>query len=89
MISTILALLGVTLIYTGFLASAGHMTSGITATCAGLLFLAKPALQAAKLFRTHFGAPPPSTPRTGSRKRGSQRVYLKIVRSEDEKPTIH
>ncbi|MDR3566811.1 MAG: hypothetical protein P4L43_02170 [Syntrophobacteraceae bacterium] len=90
MISTILALLGITLIYTGFLASSAHITTGIVATCAGVVFLAKPALEALKLYRKHFGGAPQSGPRGGgSRKRGAQKVYLKIVKSEDEKPTIH
>jgi hypothetical protein len=89
MISTILALLGITVLYTGFLASPNHMTTGIVATCAGLLLLAKPALEAAKLLRTQYGGGSHHNPRGGSRKRGPQKVYMKIVKSEDEKPTIH
>ena len=89
MISTILALLGITLIYTGFLASAHHVTTWIVATCVGLLFLAKPALEAAKILRTQFGGASHPGRRGGSRKPGPKKVYLKIVKSEDEKPTIH
>ncbi len=89
MISTILAFLGITLIYTGFLASAAHMTTAIVVSCAGLLLIAKPGLEAARLFSTRFGAASHPGPRGGSRKQGAKKVYLKIVKSEDDKPTIH
>ncbi|MDR3555462.1 MAG: hypothetical protein P4L55_11955 [Syntrophobacteraceae bacterium] len=85
----ILSFFGLTLMYTGFLASAHHMTTGIVATCAGLLLLAKPTLEAVKLFKTQFGGPSSPLPRSGHRKNGEKTVYLKIVKSEDEKPTIH
>ena len=93
MISTILAFWGLILIYTGFLASAAHVTTAIIATCTGLVLLAKPALEAARLFRTQFGGASLPGPRGGFRKQGTKQgtkqVYLKIVKSEDEKPTIH
>lgn len=86
----ILSFFGLTFVYTGFLASAHHMTTGIVATCAGLLLLAKPTLGAVKLFKTQLGGPSSSPlPRGGPRKNGKKTVYLKIVKSEDEKPTIH
>ncbi len=88
MISTILSFFGITLLYTGLLASNRHMTTAILVICAGLLLLTKPAMAALKLFRANypgvFGAHSP-----GRRKNPSKTVYLKIVKSEDEKPTIH
>lgn len=85
----ILSFFGLTFVYTGFLASAHHMTTGIVATCAGLLLLAKPTLGAVKLFKTQLGGPTSSLPRSAHRKNDKKTVYLKIVKSEDEKPTIH
>jgi hypothetical protein len=58
--------------------------------CAGLLLLVKPALEAVKLFRTQLGSASHSPrPRGAHRRAGTKTVYLKIVKSEDDKPTIH
>jgi glutamine amidotransferase PdxT len=89
MISAILTFFGITLLYTGFLASADHAKTAIAATCAGLVLLAKPALGAVRLLRTHLGARMSSRRRTAHGKKAPQKVYLKIVKSEDERPTIH
>lgn len=83
---------GLTLIYTGFLlASANHMAAGIGASFAGLLLCLRPILDAARFLRGHSmgGASPRTLPRNATRRARPKKVYLKIVKSEDDKPTIH
>lgn len=89
MISAILTFFGITLLYTGFLASADHTKTAIAATCGGLVLLARPVLEAIKLLRAHLGNHIPPSQRSARGKKAPQKVYLKIVKSEEKRPTIH
>lgn len=89
MISAILCFFGITLIYTGFLVSGRDLTTGIAVAGAGFILLIKPALAAAKHYGTLFGGGSrPHGPKTAQKAR-TRKVYIKIVKSEDDKPTIH
>ncbi|HYA40268.1 MAG TPA: hypothetical protein VEF34_03125 [Syntrophobacteraceae bacterium] len=79
------------MIYTGYLTSGtGHDPfTGLAIACIGFVLIVKPALEAAKYCSTHFGGgPPPHRPRT-PQKLKTRKVNLKVVKSEDDKPTIH
>lgn len=90
LIAIISAFLGITVIYTGFLVAANHMATGVVLSCAGILVLVKPALEAARLLGAQSSSASQShTPRPTTRKNKTKKVYLKIVKSEDDKPTIH
>ncbi|MGC9195700.1 MAG: hypothetical protein ACP5IL_09650 [Syntrophobacteraceae bacterium] len=89
MISAILTFFGITLLYTGFLASADHTKTAIAATCGGLALLARPALKAIMFLRARLGGRMPPRQRGARGKKAPQKVYLQIVKSEDKRPTIH
>ncbi len=92
MISAILFFFGITLIYTGFLASGRDMATGLIIACVGLILAVKPAMEAARYFRNHFGPVFPTPKRRSSSTPGKpkpRKVHLKLVKSEDERPTIH
>lgn len=91
MISAVLFFFGTTLIYTGYLTSGPGRDpmAGLAIACIGLVLIVKPALDTAKYYRTYFGGSP--RPRRPSilQKLRTRKVYLKVMKSEDDKPTIH
>ena len=89
MISALSFFFGITLAYTGFLVLGRDLTVGIILGCAGLILIINPALRALRYCRTHFGSGQPQRGPRFSRKIKPKKVYLKIVKSEDDKPTIH
>lgn len=89
MLSAFLFFLGITLIYTGFLASARDLITGIAVSCLGLVLIVKPVLDALRYFRTGFGGGPHPHRDKILQNLKVKKVHLKIVKSEDDKPTIH
>jgi hypothetical protein len=89
MISAILFFFGATLIYTGFLAANRDLTIGLAAAFIGLVLIAKPALKILMYLRTHFF--PGRAPGVQEKKQKvrTRKTHLKVVKSEDDKPTIH
>lgn len=89
MISAVSFFFGITLVYTGFLASGRELTTGLAIIFIGLILIIKPTLEAAKYYRTHLGGGlAPHGPKV-LRKVKPKKIYLKIVKSEDDRPTIH
>ena len=89
MISAVLFFFGATLIYTGFLVSGRDLSAGLATTFIGFVLVIKPALDTLKYFRTYFGAGPrPDRPQRRQEGR-PRKIHLKVVKSEDDKPTIH
>ena len=84
-ISAILLFFGTTLAYAGFLAFARDADAGIALFAAGIILLAKPSLEAFRYFRSHFRPGVETTSRSGKRRS----THLRVVRSDEEKPTIH
>jgi hypothetical protein len=89
MISAALFLFGTTLIYTGFLASGRNLTTGLAVAFTGLIFIIKPALEAVRYCQANFGGGPRPQGNKTEREVKTRKVHLKIVKSEDDKPTIH
>lgn len=84
MISVVLFFFGVTLVYTGCLALNRDPAVAFAVGFAGLLLLVKPGLDAVRYWRTHYGHGPQWRGKGKPRK-----IHLKIVKSDDDKPTIH
>jgi hypothetical protein len=89
MISAVLLFFGITLIYTGFLASGRDPITGLAVALTGLILIIKPALEAVRYCQTNFGGGPRPQGNKTERKVKTRKVHLKIVKSEDDKPTIH
>ncbi len=89
MISAVLLFFGATLLYTGFLVSARDLTSGLAVAFMGLILLIKPALLGLNYYRFHFGGRPAFGASEKGQKKDRKVVHLKIVKSGDDKPTIH
>jgi hypothetical protein len=89
MVSAVSFFFGITLIYTGYLVSARDLTTGIAITFLGLILIVKPTLDAAKYYRSHFGGGPPLRRPNDRQKVKPRKLFLKVVKSEDDKPTIH
>ncbi|SPF43755.1 exported hypothetical protein [Syntrophobacter sp. SbD1] len=89
MISAVLFFFGLTLAYTGFLVSGRDLTTGLVIACVGLIVIIKPALHAARYYRSHFGGVPKPHGRSTSQRIKTRKVHLKVVKSGDDKPTIH
>lgn len=89
MISAVSFFFGTTLIYTGYLASGRDLTTGIVVACTGFVLMVKPTLEATRYCMTHFGGSPPPHRSNKPQKAKTRKVYLKVVKSEDDKPTIH
>jgi hypothetical protein len=89
MISATLFFFGITLIYTGFLASGRDLTTGLAVAFIGLVFVIKPALDALSYCRSHFGGGVRPRENKAPQKVKTRKVHLKIIKSEDDKPTIH
>jgi hypothetical protein len=89
MISAALFFFGTTLIYTGFLASGRDPITGLAAALAGLVLIVKPALDALRYCRTNFGDAQRPHGTKIEQKVKPRKVHLKIVKSEDDRPTIH
>jgi hypothetical protein len=89
MISAVLFFFGATLIYTGFLALDRNLAIGLATAFAGLILLVKPALGAMKYWRTHFGAAPRPREPQKEQKGPARKTHLRVVKSEDDHPTIH
>ncbi len=89
MISAVLFFFGATLIYTGFLVSDRDLTTGFSVALIGLILIMKPALGALRYWRTHFAAGPRRHGAQRGQKDETRKVHLRIVKSEDDKPTIH
>lgn len=89
MISALLSFFGITLIYTGFLASGRDLTMALAAASIGLILVVKPALDAVRFWRTHFGGDPRKRVPLSGQKGKAKKVQLKIIKSKDDKPTIH
>jgi hypothetical protein len=89
MISAVLFFFGATLIYTGFLASGRDLVTGLAVAFFGLIVVIKPALEALKYCRTHFRANPRPDEPQRKQERKVRKIHLKVVKSEDDKPTIH
>ena len=89
MLSAVLLFFGITFVYTGLLVSDRDVAAALSIAAIGLVLLIKPALEVLKYFRANHTAPPrPRRPRSEPRKK-PKIVHLKVVKSEDEKPTIH
>ncbi|MGC9966189.1 MAG: hypothetical protein ABSE08_12355 [Syntrophobacteraceae bacterium] len=91
MTSAVLLFFGATLIYTGFLALDRDLTIGLAAALVGLVLLVKPALDALRYWKTHFSAGQRPRPRGPKKEQKDQtkRTHLRVVKSEDDRPTIH
>jgi hypothetical protein len=89
MIFAALFFFGTTLIYTGILVSGRDLTTGLALAFTGLILIIKPALYAARYCQTHFGSGPRPQGNKSEQKVKKRKVHLKIVKSEDDKPTIH
>ncbi len=89
MISAVLFFFGITLIYTGFLVSGRDLTTGLAVACMGLILVIKPALDAVSYWRAHFDGGPRPHGRRVAQKVKTRKVHLKVIKSEDDKPTIH
>jgi len=89
MISALLFFFGITLVYTGYLASGRDLSTGLAVAFIGLILVIRPALDAVSYFRDHFGGgsgpPGPKAPP----KARTRKAHLKIIKSEDDRPTIH
>ena len=75
--------------YTGFLASAHDLATGLAIACVGLIAIIKPALEAARYYKSHSGGVPKSHGHNVLKRIKTRKVHLKVVKSEDDKPTIH
>jgi len=89
MLSAALLFFGITLIYTGFLTSEHDPVAALAAALTGLILIIKPALYAVRYCRTNFGGSPRPQVRKIERKAKTRKVHLKIVKPEDDRPTIH
>jgi len=89
MISAALFFFGITLIYTGFLASGRDVTAGLAVASVGLILVIRPALDAVSYCRSHFGGGPRPREDKAPQKAKTRKVHLKIIKSEDDRPTIH
>ena len=89
MISPVLFFFGITFIYTGFLASGRDMTTGLVVACIGLILVIKPALDALSYYRNHFESGQRSQEPKPAQKLKTKKVHLKIIKSDDDRPTIH
>lgn len=89
MISSALFFFGITLIYTGLLALGQHPATGLAVAFIGLILIVKPVLHAVSYCRTNFGGSPRPQVRKIERKAKTRKVHLKIVKPEDDRPTIH
>ena len=89
MISVAFFVFAITLIYTGFLVSGRDLITGIAAAAMGLVLIIKPALDAVLYCMSHFGGGPQPNGSKIARKVKTRKVHLKVVKSEDDKPTIH
>lgn len=87
--SAVLFFFGATLIYTGFLASGRDLITGFAVAFIGLILIIKPALYAVRYCRTNFGGGPRPHGSKIERKIKTRKVHVKIVKSEDDRPTIH
>ena len=91
MVSAVLFFFGSTLVYTGYLTSGEGRSpvAGFAIVCVGLALLVKPALDLAKYYSIHFGGGArPHRPGIPQKLR-TRKVHLKVMKSEDDKPTIH
>ena len=89
MLSAALLFFGITLIYTGFLTSEHDPVAALAAALTGLILIIKPALDALRYCKTEFGGRPRPQPTKTPPKVKTRKVHLKIVKSEDDRPTIH
>ncbi len=95
MLSAALLFFGITLIYTGFLASEHDPVTALAAALTGLILIIKPTFDAVRYCKTEFGGRPRPQETEPSQKLKTpprvkpKKVHLKIVKSEDDKPTIH
>ena len=89
MVSLVLFFFGITFVYTGFLASGRDVTTGLVVAFIGLILIIKPALDAASHYRSHFGGGQRPQERKPGQKVKTKQVHLKIIKSDDDRPTIH
>ena len=89
MYSLILFFFGITLIYTGFLASGRDMTTGLVVACIGQILVIKPALDAVSYYRSYSEGGQRPQERKPGQKVKTKKVHLKIIKSDDDRPTIH
>ncbi|MFZ0929643.1 MAG: hypothetical protein WAN11_13645 [Syntrophobacteraceae bacterium] len=90
MISSALFFFGITLIYTGWLALGRDPSMGLAVALTGLILIIKPALQAVRYCRTNLGGGPrPQGNKIERKAKTTRKVHLKIVKPEDDRPTIH
>jgi len=91
MISAVLLFFGATLIYTGYLmcVPGRQPITGLAIACIGLALIVKPALDAAKHYRTSVTGGPLHRRLRVSEKLKTRKTHLKVVKSKDNKPTIH
>ena len=95
MISALLLFFGATLTYTGYLALERNLATGFAVAVVGLILMIKPALDALRYWKTRSG--PPLRPREGKPERRGKpeqkgrprELHLRIVKSDEDKPTIH
>ncbi len=85
MISAILLFFGTTLAYAGYLVFARDSGAGLALFAAGIILIAKPAFEAFRYLRSHFRPGLETIKRSGHRRS----PHLRVVRSDEEKPTIH
>ncbi len=84
-ISAILLFFGTTLAYAGDLLLARDFDAGLALIAAGIIFVAKPSFEAFRYLRSHFHPGFETIKRSGHRRS----PHLRVVRSDEEKPTIH
>jgi hypothetical protein len=91
MISALLLFFGVSLIYTGYLVSVQgqQLPAGLAIACIGVVLAVKPILYALRYYKVNFGGGPGRHIPGASRKHRTRKEHLKVVKSEDDNPTIH
>lgn len=77
------------MIYTGWLVLGRNPVMGLAVAFTGLILIIKPALHAARYCRTNLGGGPRPQGNKIERKAKTRKVHLKIVKPEDDRPTIH
>ena len=89
MITVLLGFFGATFIYTGYLASGRDLSTGLVVGFIGLILMVKPALHVWRYVRINLDTAPRPDMRKHGQEKKPKKIHLKVVKAEDEKPTIH
>ncbi len=84
-ISAILLFFGTTSAYAGFLVFPRDSQAGLALFAVGIILLIKPSLEAFRYLRFHLPPGIATVRRSGQRRP----THLRVVRSDEDKPTIH